>query len=272
MTDDLSEESIHRWRRGRFGDPARYFDEIGSTNDEAMRWATLENAPEGAVVVTDHQVTGRGRWGRSWFSEPGAAIQFSLILRPRLPVDVLGLLTTALGLACVDGIQVAAGVACSLKWPNDVEVSGRKVAGILVESRVTGHVMDVAVAGMGINVYAPRSELPPEVAARATNIAEQVAVSRSEKAPTRAEIFGWIVDAFERLYADLGTGEGAARLIERATARSEIMGRGIVVRLADGSSFEGRAVRLLPSGALEVAVGDDYRAIHVGEVEQLRTT
>lgn len=269
MPADLSEDSITTWRRGRFGTPVRFFDEIGSTNDEAMRWATLENAPEGAVVVTDHQVTGRGRWGRSWFSQPRTALQFSLLLRPRMPVDVLGLLTTALGLACAEAIEIAAGVRCSLKWPNDVVSSGRKLAGILVESRVTGHIMDIAIAGMGINV-SPPSDVPDDVAARATNIYDEADRAGTGKHPERAELLGWVLDSFERLYERLGTGDGAAELVERATNRSVVIGHDVVVRLADGSTYEGRAERLLPSGALEVLVAGEHRAIHVGEVEQLR--
>ncbi|MFN2594513.1 MAG: biotin--[acetyl-CoA-carboxylase] ligase [Actinomycetota bacterium] len=272
MSDDLSPDSISRFIRGRFGTPVRYFEEIGSTNDEAMRWATMEQAPEGAVVVTDHQVAGRGRWGRTWFSEPGTAIQFSLILRPRLPVDVLGLLTTALGLACAEGVEIAAGVRCWLKWPNDVVIADRKLAGILVESRVTGHLMDVAVAGMGINVRRPVSEVPPELSARATDVDQEIAAAKSDKHPERAEILGWVLDAFERLYVRLGSGEGAADLIDRATARSQVIGRDVTVRVADGSTFEGKAERLLPSGALEVQVNGEHRAVHVGEVAQVRLT
>lgn len=271
MNDDLRPESIERWVRASFGSPVRFFDEISSTNDEAMRWATIEAAPQGAIVVTDHQVTGRGRWGRTWFSEPKTAIQFSLVLRPRMPVDVLGLLTTALGLACAEGVEIAAGIKCSLKWPNDVVANGKKLAGILVESRVTGHMMDIAIAGMGVNVHPPTGDVPDDVARRATSVLAEARAAGGGKEPSRAEILGWILDSFERIYTRVGTGEGAAELIERATTRSEVLGRDVVVRVADGSTFEGRAERILPSGALEVAVDGRHRAVHVGEVEQVRT-
>ncbi|MDQ3877320.1 MAG: biotin--[acetyl-CoA-carboxylase] ligase, partial [Actinomycetota bacterium] len=264
-------DSIQRWLRGSFGSPVRFFDEITSTNDEAMRWATLEAAPQGSIVVTDHQVTGRGRWGRTWFSQPGTAIQFSLILRPSVPVDVLGLLTTALGLACAEGVEIAAGIKCAVKWPNDVVVDGRKLAGILVESRVSGHVMDIAIAGMGINVYPPTGDVPDDIAGRATSVLAEARAAATGKEPSRAEILGWVLDSFGRLYERVGSGEGAAELIERATARSDVIGHDVVIRLADGSTLEGRAERILPSGALEVAEDDRHRAVHVGEVEQVRT-
>ena len=270
MSDDLSAASVQRWRRGRFGEPVRAFESIGSTNDEALRWATVEGAPEGAVVVTDHQTAGRGRHSRTWFSEPGAALQFSLILRPRLPLNTMGLLTTALGLACAEGIQIAAQLDCSLKWPNDVTIGGRKVAGILVESRVTGATMDVAIAGIGINVRTPTAGLPSDIVPRATTIEDVVRERHLESVPERGELLGWVLDAFERLYPRVGNGEGAAEIVERATKSSEVIGNRVIVRAANGSSFEGVATRLLPSGALEVEVNGEHRAVQAGEIEQLR--
>jgi BirA family transcriptional regulator, biotin operon repressor / biotin---[acetyl-CoA-carboxylase] ligase len=262
--DDLTEELVVRGMRGAFGTPVRVFDEIGSTNSEAMRWAN-EGAPEGALVVTNHQTAGRGRRGRSWWSEPGTALQFSLVIRPRRQLDVMGLLTTAVGLACVEGVEIAAGVRADLKWPNDVTVSGRKLAGILVESRVTGGMLDFAIIGIGINVY-PSPGAPADVATRATSVYE----AASEKEPNRVEVLGWVLDAFERIYPLLGTGEGAAAIVERATNRSDVLGNRVTVKIADGDVLEGVARRLLPSGALEVEIAGEFRAVHAGEIVQLR--
>src|SRR5918996_1634800 len=96
--DALNEDAIASALKGRFGRPLRAFDSVDSTNTIALEWAG-EGAPEGALVVADHQTAGRGRWGRAWMSEPGAALQFSLVLRPRLGLDRLGVLGLALGLA-----------------------------------------------------------------------------------------------------------------------------------------------------------------------------
>ncbi|MDQ3940065.1 MAG: biotin--[acetyl-CoA-carboxylase] ligase, partial [Actinomycetota bacterium] len=137
MSDLLSAERIDDALRGRFGRPLRYHESIDSTNRDALEWAAA-GAPEGAVVTTDHQTAGRGRWGRSWSSTPGRLLQLSVILRPGLPVTDAGVVTTAVGLACAESVDELTGVPAQIKWPNDVTVGGRKLAGILVESVVTG--------------------------------------------------------------------------------------------------------------------------------------
>ena len=118
--------------RGRVGDPAYYFSEIGSTNDEAARLAELE-APEGTIVVASAQTAGRGRFGRTWVSPPGAGLYVSVICRDRRAAPHI---TLAGGVAVADGIRRATGLPVEIKWPNDiVEDAGRgrrrKLAGIL---------------------------------------------------------------------------------------------------------------------------------------------
>jgi BirA family biotin operon repressor/biotin-[acetyl-CoA-carboxylase] ligase len=269
VIEDLTEEIVARNLRGAFGNPLRVFDEIGSTNTEATEWAE-QGAPEGALVVTDHQTAGRGRSGRTWWSAPGTALQFSLLVRPGRPLDVMGLLTTAAGLACAEGVEIASGVRALLKWPNDVTVRGRKLAGILVESKVGGPVLDYAVIGIGLNVRPGEGPMPSELAQRATSVYAEMDAGGTERRPTRAQLLGWVLDAFERLYPLLGTGEGAATIVERASKRSAVLGTRVTVKLAENEILEGVARRLLPSGALEVETGGTFRALHAGEIVQLR--
>ena len=264
MTDDLSAEAIEGAIRGRFGRPFRYFDEIGSTNSEAQAWAT-EGAPEGALVVANHQTAGRGRWGRSWLSSPGSLLQFSLVLRPRMMMNTLGLLTTALGVACADVIESLARIPTTIKWPNDVNVRGRKVAGILIESKVEDAELEVAVAGVGINVNWQKSDVPAEIADRATSLAIE-----SDQIPSRAELLAALLASFESLYDMARDSSRAGRVIDRATERSEILGRNLTIRFADDTTLEGRAVRLLADGALEFEAGGTTRSVHVAEIAQVR--
>ena len=170
MPDALSKEAIAAACTGRFGHAVRYFEDIASTNTEALAWAT-QDAPEGALVVADHHTGGRGRWGRSWFSLPGKLLQFSLILRPQLELDRHGLLTGGLGVACADAIGSTTGLATMVKWPNDVVVDGRKIVGMLVETQTMGAAISAAVCGIGVNVSLEAGDLPPEIAARASSIA-----------------------------------------------------------------------------------------------------
>jgi BirA family biotin operon repressor/biotin-[acetyl-CoA-carboxylase] ligase len=265
MPADLSHEAIERALRGRLGKPLRYFDSIGSTNTEALKWAE-GGAPEGALVVANHQTEGRGRWGRTWLSAPDSLLQFSLILRPELPVERLGLVTTALGVACADVIEVMAGIPTGIKWPNDVIVRGRKLAGILVESKLNGAQLSTAIAGVGINVGWTRAEVPEEIAERATSIS----IESDAAPPARADLLGAILASFDSVYELVRDPERSGRVIDRATDRSEVLGRNVTVSFADGSTLEGHAVRLLDDGALELDVDGDLRALHVAEITQLR--
>ena len=265
MATDLSNETIEAGLRGGFGRPFRFFEEIGSTNTEALDWAEA-GAPEGAVVVANHQTEGRGRWGRSWLSDPGSLLQFSLVLRPDLPADRIGLVTTALGVACADVIEVLAGIPTGIKWPNDVIVRSRKLAGILVESKLTGSRLATAVAGVGINVGWNRDEVPAEIAERATSIA----IESDSPPPSRADLLGAILAAFESVYELARDPERAGRVIDRATDRSQILGRSVTATFADGSTLDGTALRLLDDGALELEVDGNLRALHVAEITQLR--
>lgn len=130
------------------------YDVVGSTNDVAVA-AAGERQPEGLVVVADEQRAGRGRLGRGWESPKGAGLYVSVLLRPPVPPPAWPLLGLLCGVAAVAALRRAGGVEGALKWPNDVLVDGRKIAGILAE--VTG---DAVVVGMGLNVLQTRDQLP----------------------------------------------------------------------------------------------------------------
>lgn len=244
--------------------PFRYFESIGSTNTEAMAWAR-EGASDGAVVATGHQTEGRGRWGRTWASSPGKLLQFSMVLRPRLPLDQLGLVTTALGVACADAIENVCGLSPTIKWPNDVRIGGRKVAGILVETHVTGPALDFAIAGIGINVGWTRAEIPGELLGSATSLAIEL---DGRQVPPASSLLAELLDRFAARYGSLP--DSAADVVAAATRRSEVLGRDVVVSLSDDTTIEGRALRLGPAGELEMDTGEGLRSVSVGEVTRLR--
>jgi len=136
----------------------RFFPSLGSTNDEALAWAA-QSAPDLSLVIADEQTSGRGREGRKWFTPPGTAIAFSLILHPT--ADEKPHLTRIVGLAAVslaDSLR-RRSLSAQIKWPNDVLIAGRKAAGILIESVWNGDSVDYVVIGIGVNVA--RSAVPP---------------------------------------------------------------------------------------------------------------
>jgi BirA family biotin operon repressor/biotin-[acetyl-CoA-carboxylase] ligase len=269
MGAGLSEGVIRSSLTGAWGRALRVFDEIGSTNTEALEWA-YAGAPEGAVVVADHQVEGRGRRGRTWTSAPGTALQFSVILPA--PSHPPGLLPTVAGLACVEGIEACCGLEAAIKWPNDVTVEGRKLAGILVETHLEGAKVRACVAGIGVNCHWAEADLPPELVGHASSI-DIERRRRGLSAPwRRADLLAAILACFEAYYELLGEDGGRARIVDRAAARSDILGHDVRVHLAGGRAVGGRAVSLASSGGLVLATPDGEVILDIGEIERLRST
>ena len=248
----------------RFAD-VRFFAEIGSTNAELLAEARL-GAPEGVVVVADHQSAGRGRLGRTWSAAPGTSLLVSVLLRPALPSDRLPLVTLACGLAAADGVEEAAGFRPGLKWPNDlVAVSGegadRKLAGMLAEV-ATGDVPAVVV-GIGFNVS--EGAYPPELAGQATTC-EAEAGRRVD----RAGLLVALLVALERRYGTLTAAGGSDSILADYRHDSATLGRRVRVELP-GRTVEGVAGQLASNG--ELIVVDDaggHTPVNAGDVIHLR--
>ncbi|MET0794868.1 MAG: biotin--[acetyl-CoA-carboxylase] ligase [Polyangiaceae bacterium] len=140
----------------------------GSTNDNALL-AARAGAPHGSLFVADEQTAGRGRRGNTWLAAPGESLLFSVLLRPQLELPQVSALTLAIGLALRDAIAPLIAPLALLKWPNDLYVAGKKLAGVLVESQLQGDRLQAVVVGVGLNVAT--REFPAEIAARATSLA-----------------------------------------------------------------------------------------------------
>jgi len=246
----------------RFSDVS-LFEEIGSTNTELMERARA-GAPEGLVVVADHQSAGRGRLGRTWSAEPGTALLVSILLRPPLPIGEVPVVLMAAGLAACDGVEAAAGFRPRLKWPNDMVVADRKLAGLLTES--SGGDDPAIVLGLGVNVSA--GAYPPDLAAEATSCEEQAG-----RPVDRAEVLVGLLTALEARYATVLAPGGRAATLDAYRADSATLGRRVRVELTRGEPLEGEATRLADDG--ELVVIDDAGAEHlvsVGDVKHLRGT
>lgn len=153
-------DAFRRDLAARFGSALRFFESLGSTQQEALA-AAAGGAPEGSLFVAEQQTAGRGRHGHTWISPPGAGIYASLLLRPRRPVNKLLWLTLAAGLGVADAVQTVCGVEPEIRWPNDLLLQGKKFCGLLIESD-----RDAAALGFGINTSA--AAFPPDLAAIAT--------------------------------------------------------------------------------------------------------
>lgn len=231
--------------------PVVRLGEVTSTQAAAFALAG-EGAPDRTVVVADHQTAGRGRFGRRWHDEPGASLLLSILLRPRLAPPRLSLLSYAAAVAVAEALEAAAGLAARVKWPNDVLVDGRKIAGILLESRI-GPVPAVVV-GIGINVG--QRAFPPDLAPRVTSVA--LAGGRSTD---REALLAALLEAFDTWRGRL-EGEGFAAVRARWLALSDTLGRRVRV---DGRA--GVAVDLDAEGALVLHDGATLHRVIAGEME-----
>ncbi|HYM52968.1 MAG TPA: biotin--[acetyl-CoA-carboxylase] ligase [Candidatus Dormibacteraeota bacterium] len=253
----------------RVADPARrvgrsveFHAEIGSTNDRA-RAALREPGGEGLAVVADLQTAGRGRRGRSWVSPAGVNLTVSVGIRPLLDPSHAGLLGIAAALATRDACAALAPDAkLAIRWPNDVVTArGAKIAGLLLETAVEDGRLTEAVIGIGINVNWRRSEMPAEIAARATSLAD---VAGREL--DRTALLAFLLDALD---AELAALERGASPVDRFRSVSMLDGRRVVVELGE-ELLAGIAAGIADDGALLLDTDAGRVALTIGEVISVR--
>jgi BirA family biotin operon repressor/biotin-[acetyl-CoA-carboxylase] ligase len=176
-----------------FGEPHEHHSQVDSTNERAKELAA--GGAAGGLVVTAHEQTaGRGRQGRQWFSPPGGALLYSALLRP---LGDRPLLPLAAPVAVAEAAEGLAQVECALKWPNDVWIDGRKLAGILIEGRPEE---DWAVIGIGLNIDIPEGSFPAELRSTATSLS---GVSFADAlAAVNGALGRWVEEGPERVLAE----------------------------------------------------------------------
>jgi BirA family biotin operon repressor/biotin-[acetyl-CoA-carboxylase] ligase len=232
-----------------FGWPHHHYRVTGSTNERARELA-LGGAPGGTVVTAEEQTSGRGRRNRAWVTPPGKALLYSAVLRPLESEHAL--LPLAVPLAVCEAVEALASLECRVKWPNDVWIEERKVAGVLLEA----HPPDWAVIGIGLNLAVEPAEFPADLRWPATSVGH--GVSAMDALAAVNERLGIWVDA------------SAERVLEEFEARDALRGRQIRWEGAGGgtSAGAGRAEGIDQSGHLLVAT--DYRgrlSLGAGEVQ-----
>jgi BirA family biotin operon repressor/biotin-[acetyl-CoA-carboxylase] ligase len=220
-----------------------------STNERARELA-IAGAPHGTLVTADEQSAGRGRQGRAWVAPPGRALLMSLVVRDLREEHALLPLSAAV--AVCEACEASAGVECAIKWPNDVWIAGRKVAGILVEGRPHE---GWAVLGIGLNVATEADEFPDELREIATSLR-----AAGDGAPSLPAVRAELVSRLESWLA-----RAAGEVIAAWRERDALRGRR--VRWTGG---EGEAAGIADSGALLVETGDGQVELDAGEVHLLR--
>jgi biotin-[acetyl-CoA-carboxylase] ligase BirA-like protein len=243
--------------------------EVGSTNAELVARAGRDpedgGTREGAVLVAEHQVSGRGRLDRVWTSPPRAGLTVSFLLRPDVPAARRGWLPLLTGVALAEAVAEVTGVLPSLKWPNDLLArDGRKLAGILAESVASPATPMAVVVGVGLNVSTTAEELPDT----------GTSLARVLGAPVdRGPVLLAFLRAVEKRYLSWTAALGdpvASGLAQDYLAWSSTVGTEVTVSLPDGSTLEGTAQAIDWDGRLVVATSNGTVELATGDVRHVR--
>jgi BirA family transcriptional regulator, biotin operon repressor / biotin---[acetyl-CoA-carboxylase] ligase len=234
----------------------RYFDSAGSTNDLALDWAA-SGAPDFSLVLADEQTSGRGRMGRKWFTPPGAGLALSMVLRLNdSERENIGLFSGLGALALVDALKNY-GIVAQVKWPNDVLINRKKVAGVLVETAWMGADVEALVLGIGVNVT-PES-LPPEVE---LNFPATCVQSETVVPVGRFGLLRRLADSLVGWRPRLGTDA----FLDAWRASLAFGGETVQVWGAKTETIVGVLDGLEADGSLRVVANGERQVVHFGEI------
>ncbi len=251
-----------------FASRIEFLPETGSTNTDLLAFAVSkpELWTDFSVLLTDNQISGRGRLDRQWVAKPGAGLAVSVLLRPtKFSIESFGWLPLLAGLAMKNAVaSLIEDAQVSLKWPNDVLVDGAKISGLLAEVLPSG---DGVVIGAGLNLTQSKDELPIP---NATSLKLQ-GVTGFEL----DDVLVRYLSSFRRLYEELSDASGDPELSGLRSSVQEAcssIGANVKVILPDGSEFSGKGVGLDNTGRLLVAMSDplEIRAVAAGDIQHLR--
>lgn len=242
-----------------FGQQIRHWQQVKSTQPLAHEWAK-EGAEEGALVITEEQTQGKGRMGRPWVSPPSSGIWMSLILRPAIPLFEAPQLTLLTSVALTRALRRETGLDIRIKWPNDLLIHGKKICGILTETRGEQDQVQYVVVGMGINVNATEASWPQDLKEVATSLAIE-----GKRTYHRVELIASILKESEGMYeAYLTHGFEPIRVLWEEYAG--MIGRRVRT-LSPQGPVEGTAVGLDPSGALLIRQNDKISPVFSADIE-----
>jgi BirA family biotin operon repressor/biotin-[acetyl-CoA-carboxylase] ligase len=260
MEHAISIEAIKSIMQTRLlGKSLHYWDEVDSTN-AALARLLKEGCEEGAVVIADAQSAGRGRIGKPWFSPPGVNVHVSVLLKPSIKLQDARFLTLIGSLAIADAVELY-GVKAQVKWPNDILVADKKIAGVLADVQLRGGAVDNLILGMGVNLNIDRPTMDRyfgDAAAGATSLYEALG-----RQVDRAAFTARLLERLERHYFAF-LEKGKEPVLTQWRSRS-FLGRRVSVREED-MHVDGVALDLDDEGCLIVAL-DDGSSVRVREGE-----
>lgn len=240
---NFNQESLKQQLSGKFiGHPLYYYQEIGSTNDEAYRLG-IKGAPEGTALIAESQSAGKGRMQRVWHSPAGANIYTSIVLRPEFETARAPQISIAAGVAVAETLDPYCPGKVWLKWPNDVLIGGKKVCGILAQMKMAGNAIDFVVVGIGINVNLNTEQFPQDIQKIATSLAREARCEIS-----RPELIIRLYENMAKWYREL-VQNGFGPVKEKWLGLSPMIGKPVSVMFRE-EAMSGTALGLDDDGSL----------------------
>lgn len=253
----LSKEDVFKGLKTRvIGKKLFVFESIDSTNACAKTLAET-GTPEGTVVITDNQTAGRGRLGRTWVSEPGANLLFSIVLRPTLQKESAGLLTFYSAVFIARAVEKVSNLAVECKWPNDILMHGKKCCGILLENSFQQDRLDFSIVGIGINVN--QSSFQDDLNDRATSLFKECG-----KEFDRIAVLRILLQEADSLLPSIQKGH-AGKIMEEWNAHCTMFGRPVTISHGE-SLISGTALHLDAEGGLVIKTSAGQSTFYAGDV------
>ncbi len=259
IPDVLSAEEVEsRLHSPHLGHPCIYLDSVDSTNNYAKKLGE-DGAKDGTLVIAEEQTGGKGRRGKTWSSSREEQIAMTVLLRPRILPGHASRLTLLMAMAVARSIQKVAGLACGIKWPNDVVIGGKKVCGILTEMNTEIDYINYVVIGAGINVN--QKSFPGELQNTACSLYQM-----SGRKTSRAELIVTVMEELEEIYRTFLKTEDLSALCQEYNELCINQGRQVQV-LEAGREYTGTADGINDKGELVVRKDDGtVEYIYAGEV------
>ncbi len=249
-------------KTGRFGKTIHYFHTLESTNSQAYELA-IQGAEEGEVVIAESQSKGRGRLGRIWFSPPYLNLYLSVILRPEIPPHQASLITLMAAVAAVEAIEIYSGLRPLIKWPNDILMNGRKMAGLLNEIKSEADRIHFVILGIGINLNIDQKMFPKEIQTLATSLKEETG-----KVVSRKTFVAYLLQELEKWY-NIFLEEGKTAILKSWRRWAQIKGKQVKIT-SFGETMRGTAINVDSDGALIIETEDGERKrVVAGDIEYI---
>jgi BirA family biotin operon repressor/biotin-[acetyl-CoA-carboxylase] ligase len=247
-----------------FGKQVYYFDSIDSTQKQAMKMASKE-ASNGTIIIAEKQTSGKGRLGRKWIS-PKGGIWFSIILRPKFDISIITLFPIASSLALSNAIEKTLNIKAEVKWPNDITIKGKKVAGMLVDASLESNKIENLVLGVGINFDVDIKQIE-KILKDTPNFYGVASLSEQNKTVKPISLVQSFLMELEQIYYLLNIGD-TKKIIRDWTKKSSTIGQNIELHTENGK-IKGKAIRIDDDGALVISEDSKNRRITSGDIMHL---